>query len=132
MTLVEFLRARLDEDEQILQALIVEDRAPKGAMEAWQWENSGFTPAHAAFLARYDWHRAALDIKAKRRIIEEYRWYFEFATRMDAELHAVSAHPDQEVEQRGRAREQPPMVLRLLALPYAEHEGYRPEWAPDA
>lgn len=77
--------------------------------------------ANAAHIALHDPARVLADIAAKRRIIE---------------LHVAAESPDTDegrdmnVETCGHCMETYPCpTLRLLALPYAEHDDYRQEWA---
>ena len=106
MTLVEFLRARSDEDEV--------DARRCGADECGVWTTDGSVldlcqmdlavhPAYAAHMARRDPARALVEVEAKRRITER---------------HASCGGPS------------PCEDLRLLALPYAGHADYRDEWRP--
>ncbi|WP_377274356.1 DUF6221 family protein [Peterkaempfera sp. SMS 1(5)a] len=128
-----FLRARLDDDEQTARA------AGGRGQQAWETDFSGEDPlglpswpavvryttdgrlrgavAHLpvmeersedrmAHIARHDPRRVLAEVDAKRRIIAEY------------EANSVD--------------EWPLFPLFCLALPYASHPDYRPEWAPDA
>jgi len=115
--LVAFLRARLDEDERIARACdghttfdgtgIVPGATARGPVMA-------VLPSHVAtHIARHDPARVLAEVDAKRRII-------------DGLAEALDRHADYitgtfTVED----------VLRLLALPYRDHPGYRPEWAPE-
>ncbi len=67
----------------------------------------------AAHIARHDPARVLADVAAKRRIMD---------------LHAIGHDP---CDAHDASFESIPCdTMRLLALPYAEHESYRPEWAP--
>lgn len=136
--LVSFLRDRLDEDEQVARAAYAIDPAPwyedvdyddtytnqrnhidgTGLVYAadnvalWDREQSqtlSMTAATSVHVARHDPARVLAEVDAKRRIVDRI-WKY-------AGPHMFTAGPD---------------VLRLLALPYAHHPEYRPEWAPDA
>jgi len=88
MTLVEFLRARLDEDDQRLDD-IDHFQAPAGNMA-----------------------KARREIDAKQRVVE----------RCEDEMRSYVGT--------GAQAATPYLVLRMLAVPYAEHPDYRPEWRP--
>ncbi len=136
--LVAFLRARLDEDEQIAHAAsdlgaswYVDGRTgevaavqpdPKpGDSAVWvTCDSEGLSAAveeeQAVHIARHDPARVLREVEAKRRIIAEY------------EAAAADADPEDDADRallsslRG--------VLKALALPYAEHPEYRAEWRP--
>lgn len=113
--LVAFLRARLDEDEQVAQAV-----------EAGPWHVDGgsvyagypteqvvdYSEA-AEHIARHDPARVLADVEATREVLRltkrafDYRETFlsGFATAMEG-------------------------ALRLFAVAYAEHPDYREEWRP--
>jgi hypothetical protein len=148
-TLVEFLRARLDEDEQVARA---------ARSQEWQHDgrnglhdlgpayctvirvSSGFSHvqadhvcgsvlfADAQHIVRHDPARVLADVEAKRRIVDEYE-----ATQnpLVAERASDGAQfvvdPGERWRWHGRGLE---TALRLLALPYADHDGYRDEWRP--
>lgn len=118
-SLVEFLRARLDEDEQAARAASgPKARYPYWALSEWQGREEPHsligqgTPehptvlghftydpiftTHAEHIVRHDPARVLAEVEAKRRIVFEV------------------AMP----------------VLALLALPYADHPDYREEWRP--
>lgn len=76
-----------------------------------------------AHIAEHDPARVLREIDAKRRVVEEYK-------AAAAEYAADGLAYDHESEV-GRARTATlERMLRLLALPYVDREGYRPEWAP--
>lgn len=132
--LITWLRACLDEDERVAReaagapwvaeipgavhvdaAAIAENRA---------WRNFGFVAsvehdADRQHLARWDPARVLAEIAAKRRILD---------------LHAFGGTPPLSAadECRECVSDFPCPTVRLLALPYADRPGYRPEWAPGA
>lgn len=137
--LVDFIRARLDDDEQAAcaAALQVTERAVAPAYAAehvgsggkWSvhpWLFSGRVEAsvgpHAErveiatlaneHIARHDPAQVLADIDAKRRII-------------DYNAHAAKYH-----EPPGAALAM--LTLRALAVPYRSHPDYQPKWAPTA
>jgi len=112
--LIDFLRARLDEDEAIARAAYGNrwdtDTADSPG-DRWVlsedmhlMEADAGTATHAA---RHDPARVLREVGARRRIVDRYAWLRE--------------HGDT-----GGAA----WVLPLLAVPYAAHPGYRPEWVP--
>jgi hypothetical protein len=87
-------------------------------------------PETAAFIARHDPARVLAEITAKRRMIDEVAAAHASAVDME---HACCHEPGQILA--GECDQFAPdrlPLLRLLALPYAGVDGYRPEWAPDA
>ncbi len=113
--LVQFLRARLDEDERTARragdsfrqigetGVIVAtegDRAEECASANWA--------GVAEHIARHDPARVLAEVEAKRRVIGRM---VNHATVMGAD----EVHGD---------------VLRSLALPFADHPDYRAEWRP--
>ncbi|WP_238741501.1 DUF6221 family protein [Kitasatospora sp. A2-31] len=148
-----FLRARLDEDEEAARAAaepeswvqINRDLMPSWSLQWWADpdvvavvadETSAhpvaITPdgmeerdaeARAAHIARHDPARVLAEVDAKRRILSRYTSAVE-----DSAEDAEGYYDENRAED---ARQLRP-VLRLLALPYAGHPGYRPEWAPGA
>ena len=129
--LTDFLRARLDEDEAGVRALTVphEWHTGPGGDPDWtdeelvcMWPPEFHTPYEqdkhwrgitisgpelAAHSARHDPARVLREVEAKRRLLDD-TW----------------GGPDHE--------EMWEHHVRLLALPYAQHPDYRPEWAPGA
>jgi hypothetical protein len=104
--LVEFLRARLDEDEEVAQATRKNEQFVCGTGRWFASHNNAITSMAP--------HRAVAEVEAKRRLLEQFR------------LRGDSV----------RAVVQPTVggvwddLLRLLALPYADHPDYREEWRP--
>jgi hypothetical protein len=110
MDLVEFLRARLDDDKRIAEAA----SEPGGP----HWPNSDIeirTPQmeHAR---RHDPARVLAEVEAKRRIVEAFE--------ADDNRERYGGCGD---DCEWKALD---YALRLLALPYADHPDYRPEWKP--
>jgi hypothetical protein len=139
--LVEFLRARIDEDAQM---------ARKTSAKCWHAEihhhrrtnepvlyevhpvaelegngDGGVTTAgDAEHIARHDPARVLREVEAKRRILDEV---VDEATSLD-----MSVDNDRRVGFRDEASEPylGDTLLRLLANPYVDHPDYRSEWAP--
>jgi hypothetical protein len=136
--LVEFLRARLDEDEALAR------EAPPGP---WHIGNAvdPTQPCHvhtfpgarmvadglnwlvAEHIARQNPARVLAEVEAKRRILHEHkpakpkylsRW----------EPGCMTCSTAQAWDE--KANEAHCLTLRLLALPYASHPDYREEWKP--
>ncbi|MFB6626495.1 MULTISPECIES: DUF6221 family protein [unclassified Streptomyces] len=137
--LMAFIRARLDEDEQTARAAAEPeswmelDREPRPSWYVQYWadpdvaaviadpESSAYpvvttaegmseddADRRAAHIARHDPARVLAEVEAKRRILSAYENYDNDAPELDV----------------------PESVLRLLALPYADHPDYRKEWRP--
>jgi hypothetical protein len=79
--------------------------------------------ADAQHIIHWDPARVLAEIEAKRAILDLYRTHDD---RTSAALAAGlnPSHPD---ERRNAVW----AVLRLLALPYRDRPGFRPEWAPE-
>ncbi len=109
--LVAFLRARLDEDEQIA-------RAADGNRA---FDGTGTIPdlisTVAIHVARHDPARVLAEVDAKRRLIDSY-------------LPEASKTDEQVNEEWGYGSALADDLLRLLALPYADHPDYRDDWRP--
>lgn len=128
----DFLAARLDEDEATAKA-VEDNSAPFNG----QWYNDGghalrtrndwvlayehhgrkFRPGLLDHLARHDPARVLREVAAKRQIME-------FAEKVDALAETVFQEFSNYPEADGAA------LLKLLALTYADHPDYNPEWSP--
>ncbi|MFD0408613.1 DUF6221 family protein [Kitasatospora sp. NPDC127116] len=116
-----FLIARLDEDEQAARTALGTNEVARPAEQRARWVRRGDeiwsqgrndvivvgkTWARPGdHIARHDPARVLADVDAKRRVLADVESFTE-----DGAL----------------------AVLQLLALPYADHPDYRPEWAPTA
>jgi hypothetical protein len=98
--LVAFLRRCLDEDERAIERM---RSTPMHGVESGAEED---------YLMFAD--RAPAEVKAKRAILDEIEGWCEVEDEYDP------------VETSFRAEAEP--MLRLLAQPYAGHEGWRDEW----
>ncbi|WP_326739136.1 DUF6221 family protein [Streptomyces sp. NBC_01022] len=112
--LVQFLRARLNEDEQTARA----------AGDSWY----GYEPEQqiafvsvedARHIARHGPARALREVEAKRQLLTEYK-------ESAASLAAASA-PDMYDVGRLQGLE---IAVRATSLPYADHPDYRGDWRP--
>lgn len=100
--LVEFLRARLDDDEAVA-------RAAEGRVdELMGWIEVGI-PEAERHVYRHDSARVLAEVDAKRRIVDG---------QADADPHSGYITATFTAED----------ALRLLALPYADHPDYDESW----
>jgi hypothetical protein len=121
MTLVEFLRARLDEDEraarEAISALSCEDGVP--VWPDYQTYSDGDLNIAYDYLTRFQPARVLREVEAKRQVIAE---------------HAPNRHGDCRTcggsDSCGcmGGVDHPCDTLRLLALPYAARPDYDPAW----
>ena len=118
MDIVEFLRARLDEDEELARDAYYDGQKWVPEEEAVVAADRDLDPllfldrkCDAAHAANWSPARVLREVEAKRRIVdlgwhhlgdEDYGWGMEEAKRQ---------------------------VLAIMALPYADHPDYDPEWA---
>lgn len=147
--LVEFLNARLDEDEQVARNCVGDDLG-------WLWAGSGghvkdadgcavvavedYGPEVVEHIARHDPLRTLAEVNAKRLLLAEHADYVVWS-----EGETSSGEPVQDPDwvcrtcvdrsapepwELADARTQPCPTLRILALPYADHPDYRQEWTP--
>ena len=109
MTLTEFLLARISEDEE--WAMTSSSTSTPGSFTR---DNYG------ALLIQPT--RVMAECEAKRAILAAHEAHEE---RVRFAL-AMGLSPDHADQRRNATRE----ILRLLALPYADHPDYLPEWKP--
>ena len=110
--LVEFLRARADEEDNEIRICRDLELAPgQIGGEAGTWTPDGY------------WERALAGVEARRRIIDRYQ---------DVHWHAPAipgaTYPELREEETGACRTC--VTNKLLALPHSDHPDYRPEWRP--
>lgn len=128
---VDFLKARLDRDEQVARAAAGAPWATSAAGRVGvappmpgnprPWDSLGpvagtENAAYAEHIARHDPARTLREVAAKRRVVADYE--------KDAWL---LAHGRPGAGETLRALES---VIRSLAAVYADHPNYRPDWAP--
>ncbi len=111
VSLVEFLTARLDEDEEVVQAA---SRAGGSSWPTGQGDRVGPTLAHAR---RHDPARVLREIEAKRGMMAVHRPYD-----TDPEQACLGCAGGIEWERCP--------VLRHLAWVYAAHSDYQESWRP--
>lgn len=140
-TLVEFLAARLDEDEAAARAATAGPWHDDGGCissagyqitdygaytradgEAEEWEERQ-QHADSAHIARHDPARVLREVAAKRAIIE-----------LADEASGLDQSVDLDRRVGTRDMEEEPfvgdLILRQLAAVYSDHEAYRDEWRP--
>jgi hypothetical protein len=120
--LIAFLRVRYDEDEQIARDCAVRSPGPWVGMfkqvtsepDDGQVINVASTERRAVshHIANWDPGRALAEVEAKRRMLDFLVKLDDIAT--DSDLWNLDT-------------EKP---FKLMALPYAGHPDYRPEWRP--
>lgn len=158
--LVAFLNARLDEDAELAMAATP---GPWRHDEAKHWRKPGtswFEEAvfagptgeaatcvagtgetddqqsmrDAAHIARHDPARVLAEVKAKRRIVDEYATTCRLRDEATARIKAAGDSPDPgDLDTWDRAQREAAILegpVTLLALPYADHRDYRVEWRP--
>ncbi|MFD5217476.1 DUF6221 family protein [Streptomyces tendae] len=117
--LVQWLRAQLADDERIARAAHAPNWSTDGRRGLHygvedEWITDALTTADADHMARHDPARVLREIDAKRQVIAEHDVYGrKLGERMDCQ-----------------SLDFPCRTLRLLALPYADRPGYRPDWRP--
>lgn len=136
MTLVEFLRARLAEDQQWARAAAEGDGyagwdvPSTGVVQVAGGDLDGLVvaPCEAAHhIARHDPARVLAEVEAKRRIVHAH----DRPHHCSGEQSVVDGQPwelweDEHTEN----TEGVCYTLRLLALPDADHPDYDPTWRP--
>jgi len=144
MTLIEFLTARLAEDGQAAQDAAEETSkflsswdAAQGGGAVWRSEGGGIYTASASHpfatdpyggglgttgvhIARHDPARVLREVAAKRRMLDEV---VSLIDGLDADLELTKG------TQGWTSTGESDLLFKILALPYADHEDYRPEWA---
>ncbi|WP_282698023.1 DUF6221 family protein [Streptomyces sp. CC208A] len=127
--LVQFLRARLDEDAAVARAAkpgpwaVEEDREnltrwvvnEEHTLDVGLGYVGNRTQGDAAHIARHDPTRVLAEVEAKRQIIEQHERYAAERRRMMGGWDPQSDDSP---------------ILAALATVYADHPDYRPEWAP--
>jgi len=140
--LTEFLKARLDEDEQAARKaaeicgchpiapawsfhdertdgriLIADNPHPETRHKLGRRWNGTYQELFAAeHIARWDPARVLAEVEAKRRIIREYE--------------AAAAYYDQHPDAPAGEAHGLYTTLKALALPYADHPDYHKDWRP--
>lgn len=143
MDLVTFLRARLAEDEQIARAA----HAPNWLTDGRRglrygvedgWMTDALTTADADHIARHDPARVLADVDAKRRMVDAYlppgTDPHPGQPCINYEGQDPAAHTKLQACSRHLTASERLLhgdyVLRLLAVPYADHPDHREQWRP--
>ncbi|SFK38350.1 DUF6221 family protein [Geodermatophilus ruber] len=135
-----FLLARITEDESAARAAVkvIDSRETAG----WYWSGAGdavfldgtsvpvacgpwkqlMDQASARHIVRNDPERVLAECDAKRRILSAHRSAQDAVT--------ATARDDPTPSERLGAVEALGLVLRFMAVPYADHPEYNPEWMP--
>lgn len=134
--MVQFLRDRLDEDEQVARGhgqWSASWHQDDFVSEVRDDENAG-TVAHVpnlgdlTHIARHDPARVLAEVDAKRRMLTVHKrdttYSFSGCITCDAGDNSCGCMG-------GSAYEYQCETLRVIALPYASHPDYRTKWAPD-
>ena len=121
----EFLLARIAEDKRVAA-----DAAAATGREAWSAADAGGSgppePKAAEHVARQDPARILAECSAKRRMVLACR-------EVRPDLSFLGMRPRGMADFTLSPRDQhqlAALTLALLALPYADHHDYRPEWRP--
>ncbi|MFE4653553.1 DUF6221 family protein [Streptomyces sp. NPDC056707] len=132
--LVQFLRDRLDEDEKMagaaaegpwsvdhgdyVELVYGADQSAVVCGGCWSGEASVFeSTADALHIVRHDPARVLAVVEAKRAAISHYEKLRRFAEKERREEYILA-------EGAGA------VVIKMLALPYADHPAYREDWRP--
>lgn len=132
--LAAFLRERLDEDERAAQRAdegpwrlktlgrhdqaAVSTNATTGLIQL----DGGRATANGVHIARHDPVRVLCEVRGKRMALEGAIRYAEL---VEAEYGWQRCEPEYSYSNDGES------LLKALALPYADHPDYRPEWAAE-
>jgi hypothetical protein len=149
--MIGFLRARLDEAEQVARAATCGPWTAKRADQSvyaqetsvvmgghdggwyivpFQEEGGeGIEPGDAEHIAHWDPDRALAEVEAKRRILDAHDRPHDCIAREASGGHSVvNGRPWEAWAPHHTADHGPCFVIRCLALPYAQHPDYRTEW----
>ena len=126
-TLTEFLMARIAEDEAAARD------GGADAMTGHRWKHlpeAAYNEIQSTVLANS--RRVLAECEAKRRIVEEYGELRStvMAYRSPRWQDAMNEQDKQERSKAGARHAVAERFLRILALPYADHQDYRDEWRP--
>jgi hypothetical protein len=123
----EFLLARIAEDKRIAV-----DAAQASGREEWPLDDGAGAPGHsvgdyvAEYTARFDPARILAECSAKRATVLACRALGPDLHFLGSRPHGMPDFPLAPHDQHQLAA----LTLALLALPYADHHDYRPEWRP--
>ena len=117
----QFVLARIAEDKRIAS-----DAAAASGRADWDVDAGAGKPPVAEHLARHDPARVLAECAAKRRLVMVCRDSRPDLRFLGARPHGMADFPLTPGDQHQLAA----LTLALLALPYADHHDYRPEWRP--
>lgn len=133
MSLVEFLRARLDDDAAEI-AEHPDDWDDYAEIDAWRLraeEESGYPSCRYLRIAKA---RALAEVEAKRKIVDEYVETIRIRDEVAARIRAAGDHPSEDdLDTWCRAQTEASIMfhaLRHLAAPHAAHPDCWDEWKP--
>jgi hypothetical protein len=132
VTLVEFLLARIAEDEAVARAAVTDGEAGWEASEeefgtfhvghrsekVWRWPYLG--EEKARHIARHDPARVLAECDAKRKVVEAYQGLWGLAKVAPVEQRDTARNMYAGIE----------IAMQCLALPYAGHADYDEGWRP--
>jgi Family of unknown function (DUF6221) len=119
VTLVEFLRARLDEDEDAAHA--AENDPGYQAADGYEpWYANNADSSGDAIVAMHP-TRALADVEAKRRIID----LADQASGLDEQVDAAFSSEPRDLTAEPYVGD---LILRALTQPYADHPDFDPTW----
>ncbi|MEV4174004.1 DUF6221 family protein [Nonomuraea sp. NPDC049709] len=131
--LVAFLRARLNEAERMAswaRGTIPVRRPGDGSGNVRPLRRAD-QQALDMYSAAFRPERMLADIAAKRLIVHAHGQAHECISLLDGgDASTVDGKPWEYWEPRDTTEHGPCLVLRCLALPYADHHDYREEWRP--
>jgi len=134
VNIVEFITARLDEDEALARrpppnwrqigktgVIVASDGTSAEECGACYWDGV------AEHIVHHDPARVLAEVKAKRAIVQAHQKFgLEAALVEHKGYDALNYHRNQAMAHALN------VVLRYLALPYADHPDYDPAWRVDA
>ena len=124
--LAAWLLEQIAADEKVARRMFSSE-----SLAAWKWRRWLRTQPDSVslemYLAEFDPVRVLDDLAAKRAIVELHDDDHECFELVD---DLAYAHIKAGSMARGGVRLEGCQTLRLLATPYADHEGYREEWKP--
>ena len=120
MTLTEFLLERIVEDEEAAQSVL--DARPEGRYSDGAWAVANLPEPTCSHVLRHGPIRVLAECEAKRRIVEEV--HYDGRSGDYVAPWCTTCSDDENLVNL------PCPTLRLLALPYADHPDYQPEWKP--
>ncbi|URN11388.1 DUF6221 family protein [Streptomyces radiopugnans] len=147
MELIEFLTARLDEDEQVARATVWDGSGnqPDWSLPASATVDVGGDEFYAGdrtiadHIDRHDPARVLREVEAKRRIVEEHGivhrdigWLKDGGEEYDETPVCGTCVPkNSHFQRREDVPEGPCGTVRALAAVYAEHPDFDPAWLED-